>query len=201
MIDFALEIPTSKDVTEAHKVFAAKEPRGTDQYWNALGNVQQGFQNDDLHRAANAIAALIKSWNWNHLRFHPEKTARLESDVENLIVANYPLLCQFRARSLASITAADRPTVLGLFSNFADTLGPVGSAKALNLIAPSLFPLWDNAIACEYGVDLSASGYALFMAISLVQIERLAGQLPEGLAPLKTIDEYNYCKFTKKWVS
>jgi hypothetical protein len=198
---FVCDVPTIEQLVHAHEIYAQNELRGTDEYFDALHGVEQGFQAGSVSAAAKAIAMLLKSWNKNHLRFHPDKKARLESDVEQLIIANRSALDGIRGRSITSLTAADRLTVVSLFAAFEGKLGPVGAAKALNLIAPSFFPLWDNPISFNYGVGLSAVGYALFMVISKFQVESLAGPLPDGLAPLKTIDEFNYSKYTKSWVN
>jgi len=105
----------------------------------------------------------------------------------------------FRARSITSLVRDDRETILSLFSTFESKLGPVGTAKALNLIALSFFPLWDNPISSRYGVLTCGYGYLVFILISKYQVERLYC-LPNDSLPLKMIDEYNYCKYTKGWV-
>jgi hypothetical protein len=200
MMDFAIDVPTVQELIDAHRVYADKELRGTDEYSNALQGVEQGFRESNLSVTAKAIATLLKSWNKNYYRFHPAKKTLLEPDVKQLIDSNLEVLKSIRGRSITSITRADRVVVLRLFVGFAKTLGPVGSAKALNLIAPSFFPLWDDSIAYRYGVGLTSIGYAMFMLISEFQVEALIGTLPDGLAPLKAIDEFNYSKYTKDWL-
>jgi len=86
-----------------------------------------------------------------------------------------------------------------LFSCFDQKLDQVGAAKALNLIAPKFFPLWDSAISYGYGVVGAPQGYFLFMVIVKDQVGRIA--FPAGLDALKTLDEYNYCKYTKNWLT
>jgi hypothetical protein len=199
MRNFAIEVPSPEDLLRAHQVFAAKELRGTDEYYRAVTAVDQGFRDDNVPAIAKAISTLLKSWNWAHLRFKPKKVLQLESDVQELIVANRPALNGLRDRSIISATAADQAAVLHLFHEFEKQLGQVGAAKALHLIAPSFPPLWDNQIALCYGVGLSAKGYAVFMLISKIQVEALLTSLPDGLAPLKAIDEFNYAKYTKGW--
>jgi hypothetical protein len=68
--------------------------------------------------------------------------------------------------------------------------------------APSFFPLWDRAIAKAYGLSLQPSGqngdsYLRFMRTAGEQ----AKQLTEFADPLKALDEYNYCLYTKGWVT
>ncbi len=200
MMDFAINVPTTDQLIHAHEVYAEKELRGTDEYADALNGVETGFRYNSVGAVATAIGTLLKSWNNNYYRFHPDKKARLEADLEQLVTEHFSMFLGVRDRSITSITGADRAFVLRLFAEFEATLRPVGTAKALNLIAPSFFPLWDDSISFHYGVVLSGSGYLLFMLISKYQVQGLDGALPEGLAPLKAIDEFNYSKYTKGWV-
>jgi hypothetical protein len=93
--------------------------------------------------------------------------------------------------------------VQDIFKRFEWLLGPVGAAKALHLLAPRLFPLWDNAIAKANGVRILGRGenakrYCFFMTAMKEQIEALGGQKRIGRNPLKALDEFYYCK-AKQW--
>ena len=81
---------------------------------------------------------------------------------------------------------------------------PVGVAKALHLLAPRLFPLWDFEIARQYRCDYvkdPAEAYAEFCVL----IRDLGVDLHPKVPPsekslVKRIDEYNYAKYTKHWI-
>jgi hypothetical protein len=82
-------------------------------------------------------------------------------------------------------------------------LRPVGAAKALHLLAPRFFPIWDRTIAGQYGFRLAKAGlngrrYWRFIHIARDQCRQLqeAGYTEN---PLKAVDEYNYCRHTKGW--
>jgi len=86
----------------------------------------------------------------------------------------------------------------------------VAVAKALHLLAPDFFPLWDTDIAITYGSwwafsDFGALEYVPFCWKMKRLVEHLADcncvrdAVPKR-SPLKLIDEYNYSKFTKRWV-
>ena len=83
---------------------------------------------------------------------------------------------------------------------------PVAVAKALHLLAPGFFPLWDKAIAIAYACDYSVSAvnaYLRFMNIAKRMVEKHAETirpLLTGKTPLKVLDEYNYAKFARQWV-
>jgi hypothetical protein len=85
-------------------------------------------------------------------------------------------------------------------------LGPVGAAKALHLLAPAFFPLWDRRIAKAYGVALDGPGtktdhyWHFALVIARKQCRELRGQGFAGFA-LKAIDEYNCCKHVRGWIA
>lgn len=101
-------------------------------------------------------------------------------------------MSMLEALAIASGTAAGRRS-------------PVAAAKALHLLAPAFFPLWDERIAKAYGCNYSADpvdAYLRFMQITrCVLIEHattLAG-MQDGKSQLKVLGEYNYARFTKNW--
>jgi hypothetical protein len=105
---------------------------------------------------------------------------------------------------------------------------PVAVSKTLHLLAPGFFPLWDNKIAKAYGCswyysDEACDRYLKFMrkmqdfAENVVQsfmsiegvhqeiavkmiCEKCSRNLPFTKSLLKIIDEYNFAKYTKKWI-
>jgi hypothetical protein len=92
--------------------------------------------------------------------------------------------------------------VSAIFQEFEEVLRPVGTAKVLHLLAPRYFPIWDNKIAKGYGLALNRPGsktdrYWSFMYIRKQQclMLREEGECSDNL--LKSIDEFNYCRFTK----
>jgi hypothetical protein len=91
-----------------------------------------------------------------------------------------------------------------MFQDFEVILGPVGAAKALHLLAPAFFPLWDRAIAVEYVSYLLPTGQngqqcLKFMGMVQEQVTRIVSQGADVNSAIKRLDEYNYCRYTKKW--
>lgn len=80
---------------------------------------------------------------------------------------------------------------------------PVGVAKALHLLAPNFFPLWDDRIAkayaCYYNENPSRK-YILFCNQMKYIADGVKGYVSEPNRTLKLIDEYNYSKHTKRWI-
>jgi len=86
-----------------------------------------------------------------------------------------------RERSIEGFSSEDVAVVERLLGDFEKVLGPVGAAKALHLLAPQFFPLWDRAIAKTYGLPLRERGknadrYRRFIEITKQQYETLAGE-------------------------
>jgi hypothetical protein len=118
---------------------------------------------------------------------------------------NKEVLSIIRNNAIENLHDSDEIIFQGLFYDFEMVLGPVGAAKCLHLLAPRLFPLWDRAIAKQYKLRLGNSGtnsklYWEFMLLTKKQCSELGGEESIGKNPLKAIDQYNYCKFTKKWI-
>jgi hypothetical protein len=107
-------------------------------------------------------------------------------------------LLGFRSRRIATLTRADEPIVRRLFDRFRPILGPVGTGKALHVLAPNFFPPWDSTIASDfYGVSKDATGYFQFMILVKQQVVNLPDELAPGLTALKAIDENNYLRMAK----
>jgi len=84
---------------------------------------------------------------------------------------------------------------------------PVAVAKALHLLAPKFFPLWDVRIAEAYGCyynSYPAEKYIRFMKLMKEFAEKVKDYVTmsnyQNKTLLKLIDEYNYSKYTKKWI-
>ncbi len=75
---------------------------------------------------------------------------------------------------------------------------PVANAKALHLLAPDFFPLWDQNIAIHYKCkyyNLSDTKYLQFMCICKEIahiIDNKKDELKSDIKILKIIDEFNY---------
>ena len=81
---------------------------------------------------------------------------------------------------------------------------PVSAAKALHLLVPKFFPLWDDKIARAYGCyygERPADKYIAFCNITKIMAEKLKDcEIRSDRTLIKLIDEYNYSKYTKEWV-
>jgi len=199
-----VQTPTIQDIEAARQAFEANEPRDLF-YRAATALVELALAgNQPPLSVAEALAVLLQTWNkmfYLRRRFDSQHFA----DIERLIRDHHSILITFRQRSIQSLNQEDESEVVRVFKAFEEVLGPVGAAKCLHLLAPRFFPLWDGAIADAYGLPLRQKGrnaerYQRFMEIVKEQVQSLGGEQAIGRNPLKALDEYNYCKYTKKCV-
>src|SRR5262249_34418575 len=134
------------------------EPRGLF-YRAATELIRLSAQGQTKLTLAEALAVLLQTWNRNAYRFGQRKfDTRHFEEIEGLLRRYRKPLAYYRRERIERISARARNQVVAMFKEFEVVLGPVGAAKALHLMAPQLFPLWDVAIAKGYGVPLRRVG-------------------------------------------
>ncbi|MBN2018969.1 MAG: hypothetical protein JW749_01950 [Sedimentisphaerales bacterium] len=196
-----LEIPNEK-INEARKIFKQHEPR--DVFYRAATVLVELALNGKIPLSpAESIAVLLQTWNKAYYQFR-KFDARHYCDIESLLDKHLRPLKDYRNSTIDRLNGNDEYIIKDIFKDFEIVLGPVGAAKSLHLIAPSIFPLWDRAIAKEYKTSLkkigtNADNYLKFMQVTKQQYTLLRKQ-DNADNLLKAIDEYNYCKYTKKWI-
>lgn len=155
---------------------------------------------------ANGLGVLLLTWNQAFYRYGSFDFAALQSAIET----NHDLLSEYRTQSILAHSPANEIEVVKLYDDFLEALrapggksgirrSPVSASKALHMLCPAYFPLWDDKIAQAYGCKYD---YLKFMGL----MQDLAGALApkvdgeDGRTVLKLIDEYNFAKFTRGWV-
>jgi hypothetical protein len=194
---------TPADVKAARDSFETNEPRDLF-YRVATELVDLALRGATSLTVAEALAVLLQTWNKTYYQYRKFDNAHFAS-IAQLLVTHQGRLAGYRKRTIDNLDRTDRTIVSTLFQAFERVLGLVGAAKALHLLAPGLFPLWDRAIADAYGLALGGAGsngdrYWRFMLIAKQQCLELSRQDSGCKNPLKSIDEYNYCKYTKGWL-
>jgi hypothetical protein len=204
-----MAIPTADLLIGGCKAFELHEPRDAmyktatflvDHFWGRPAEM------------ADSLGVLLLTWNQAHYRYGSFDFSKLEAGIRK----NFTTLEGYRTKSILQYTLDDDPIIEGLFVEFLAALAiaegkskgkqsPVAVAKALHLLAPGFFPLWDKKIASEYGcyyLPRAAQKYLEFMKISQKIARTLQPDLAltTGKTLLKMIDEYNYSKHTKGWV-
>jgi hypothetical protein len=168
----------------------------------------------DPAKLVDALSVLLLIWNGAFYRYGTFDEAVAESCLQE----NGATLTAFREREISTFSGADEADAGRLFNVISEALArkidgvesPVSAGKALHLLAPNFFPLWDQYIGpaydCPYAGEVARVAYIVFMR----KIRSVAIQLNAALASdrspqkewlsqkplLKRIDEYNYMKYT-----
>jgi hypothetical protein len=195
--------PTVEGIHAAKRAFDKYEPRRLF-YRVAKDLVELALQGRTDFSVGEALAVLLQTWNQAYYRFRRFDQAHFAA-IERLLADHRDEILLFRARQISSLSEADRTGIQNLFKEFELLLGAVGAAKSLHLLAPGFFPLWDRTIANAYRCPIqqrgrNSLGYVEFMFITQRQCARLIHDKDFARNPLKALDEFNYCQFTKKWI-
>ncbi len=195
--------PTADELELARRTFDEKESHDLF-YRVATELVGLALNRETRITVTDALAVLLQTWNQSFYRFRKFDDQHF-ADIERLLATHLDTIRALRQRTIESLSDQDDAIVERLFDDFEHVAGPVGAAKCLHLLAPRFFPLWDRTIAEAYGLALGIRGtnaqlYAAFMYITALQCQRLGGEAALGRNPLKAIDEYNYCHYTRRWM-
>lgn len=203
-IDF--HVPNEEEFVRGYELFNQRGPQGIDNIWfEALSIVQDNWGNPA--EMTRGISRLIRAWNRFYANFDLEA-------MSGCIDRNLAVLNQFRNRNINSLSEVDIPPIRNLFNDFLVSLrrvrdnrkSPVSVAKALSLIAPNFFPLWDSNIALAYGCfyfsDSADEPYIKFCHKMKLLADIVRNFVPEqdDRPLLKRIDEYNISKYTIHWI-
>jgi hypothetical protein len=119
----------------------------------------------DTAKLADALSVLLLTWNANFYRFGGGlKADALEGCLlEGCLHDYWSTIEAFGARELCSLDSGNHSELLALFSALSTALrlatndreSPVSCAKALHLLAPDFFPIWDQYIAPAYNEIVS----------------------------------------------
>jgi len=160
---------------------------------------------------ADALGVLLLTWNQAFYRYGSFDFDHLESCIARNMVG----LAGFRRREICSFSSRDRGMVGELFNDFLGALeistgkargrrSPVAAAKALHLLAPRFFPIWDARIARTYKCYYHTRPAAKYIEFC-EKVRAVADEVKNYIrlsdkTVVKLIDQYNYSKYTKGWV-
>ena len=185
---------------------------------------------------AEGLGVLLLTWNQAFYRYGSFDFDKLEDFMNRY----REVLRRLRKKDIFSFRKSDENVVKDLFNKLLNVLSvkdkkgnvrksPVAVSKALHLLAPKFFPLWDDDIAKAYGCywytgsNWAADKYLKFMrktqklAENIIQnyIDENDGDRETAVEDickrgsrymlftkslLKIIDEHNYSKHTKHWI-
>lgn len=202
--------PSAAEFEKAHREYEQRESR--DAMYKTASFLVEHFWGRPAE-IADSLGVLLLTWNQAFYRYGRFDFNRLEQCIKE----NQELLNRYRPREIITFGQEDENPTVAMFNGFLRALrivngtkagaqSPVSVAKAMHLLAPAFFPLWDDKIARAYSCHYTlrpATKYLEFMAINKRFAEQLRRQGMDGKGHrtlLKLIDEYNYAKYTQEWV-
>jgi len=193
-------IPDCEEFKDGINAYNMKEKRGPI-WFSALSTVTTNWGKPA--KMAEGIHELIKGWN----RFYSDIDLQ---KLSTCIKKNQTTLTGLKGRHIISLSNKDIPIIEDLFRQFLSALArvkddresPVSVAKAFSLLAPDFLPIWDILIAWAYGSITASGTYIPFCLKMKILYEKVKHCIPPGddRSLLKRIDEYNYSKYTMKWI-
>ena len=204
-----MQIPSFTEVEKGYMAFQQREKRDA-MYKTATFLVKHFWGKPS--EMADSLGVLLLTWNQAFYRYGLFDFDKLEK----CITSNQDLLDRYRERNILNYLPSDEQSVKHLFQQFlvaleicegnkAGTKSPVAVSKALHLLSPAFFPLWDGQIAHAYDCYYSYNPQEKYMQF-FRQMKNIAENLQHNISPpigktlLKLIDEYNYARYTKRWV-
>lgn len=184
--------PTVSQLEHAHAVYERREDRAY-AYRAARCLLEQRAGTE-----AEAVRLLLHSWN--------QRVGFDKRDLGAVLRDTAPRRSGVRDRLLESLPDKDCATAETIFARFTGVLGPVGAAKALGPLHPTIYVMWDTEIARQYCGSTwrrnVAATYGRFMSITAMQARSCRGARERfDVELLKVIDERNCCCLTKRWIS
>ena len=206
-----MNIPTKEEFIKGVEEFEKHEKR--DAMYKVATFVTSHFWGSPRDMA-DGLGVLLLTWNQAFYRYGNFDFDKLEECIKK----NLEKLQKFREKDIITLSELDEPDIEAIFNEFMESLqivsgnmkgrrSPVAVAKALHLLAPNFFPLWDDRIAKAYGCHYNnnpAKNYIQFMKLMKELVEHVTDYIDSSNYPYKTllklIDEYNYSKYTKGWI-
>ncbi len=191
--------PTLKDLEWARRTFEEEEPRGL--FYKAASDlVERAIRGESTLSLSEAVAVLLQTWNAQYYRFRGGFTAERYDEIDALFQKHLGDLLALRPLTIETAADDELDEAMRIFGEFEVSLGATGASKCLHLLAPRLFPLWENAIQKAYGFYLTYSAdvardYRGFMEIARRHVLAFGGETGLGRNPVKAWDEWNYCKY------
>jgi len=160
---------------------------------------------------ANGLGVLLLTWKQVFYRYGTFDFDKLKRCID----INLKELKNFRNRHIISLLESDEKDITALFKEFLEALqidsgkmqgrtSPVAVSKALHLLAPDFFPIWDQKIAKAYGYSYYKKPEKKYFSFCRI-IKNVADKVEDYVVHsdktlVKLIDEYNFSKYAGGWI-
>ena len=153
---------------------------------------------------ASGVLLLLFTWN-----FAAQETKKLNfQNIESLIREAKDDLIFLEKYTIKTADNNAWCVIKHVFDLFRNLLGQTGASKALSLLNPELFVMWDTAIRKRLkrelipGIRNGERGeyYVKFLKgmQKIIEDYHIAEKLPKNSVVAKKVDEYNYMTIVKK---
>jgi hypothetical protein len=164
----------------------------------AQDNSIQDWYDDD--NTIKGILLLLYTWN-----FAAKQTKKLTFEsVRKLIRDTKSKLKPLEKCCINTVDKDSWNLIESVFDKFINLFGQTGASKALSLLNPKLFVMWDTAIRKRLNQSLipgimngeSGKFYVIFLQgiQKIIDKYNIAKKLPKNSIVAKKVDEYNYVK-------
>jgi hypothetical protein len=153
----------------------------------------------DAFTAGQAIHALLRIWS-------PKGPQTTPAQITGALEGTAAARAAFADRHIATLADDEHDAVKEIYAAFKAVVGQVGAAKALSVLHPRFFPMWDRKIAIAYiGWKWHNDGappdyYLLFMQHAIEQCTTHVNEDTFGHELLKVLDEWNYSIWSQGWL-
>jgi len=169
------------------------------QFINQAKETATGNWYEDIN-TIKGVLLLLYTWN-----FAAKETKKLNfQNVGELIRNTKKDLKSLEKYSIRTADNAVWDMVKRIFDQFRNLLGQTGASKAMSLLNPELFVMWDTSIRKRLKRELipgimngeSGEYYVIFLKgiQNIIEKYRMAEKLPRNSVVAKKIDEYHYVK-------
>jgi len=166
-------------------------------------NQAKDIADKEWYEDINTIkGVLLLLYTWN---FPAKETKKL--NFQNVSQLIHKTKDDLKFLEKYSIRTADNNAwdlISRVFDQFRSLLGQTGASKALSLLNPELFVMWDTAIRKRLKRELipgimngeSGKYYVIFLKgiQNIIEEYRIAEKLPQNSVVAKKVDEYNYVR-------
>lgn len=198
--------PTKKEFVEGYEIF--EQHYSIDGAYKVVRYMLPRIWNN-TEMVAVCVCMLLFDWN---RRFYGSEKGINFNEIKKCIADNIGLINIFKKSDIFSLKSENEPDIKKLFNDFLNASAHnerktrrgekyksgVSVAKALHVLAPVFFPLWDNDIAKGYNQKVSQLKNADEYICFCKKIKEVAKHVNKyekttDIARLiKLIDEYNF---------
>lgn len=188
-----LHHPTAGELQNAHAIYIEHEPTAY------AYRLTQYLLAGDAFSGGEAIHALMRIWT-------PKGPQGTPAGIAQVLEATADARGTFAGRPIASLDDNDHASIADIYTAFRTEVGAVGAAKALSVLHPRFFPIWDTKVAIAYigwkwrNDHAPPAHYLTFMAYAREQCISAVNEAEYGETLLKTLDEWNYAVWRKGWI-